>query len=503
MGDVITTSGINIDVAEFQRGNGTWTSAGFAKISTQNYARGSGYEINCNNTNLHFQLAFPVEEITLNFGELGGNINIQINGSFKNIPDLIDINNTSISGVNITVNAIQEGNNWYGTLILQGVISDFAIGGQELWLDDVCYDSTECENIWAPSQNLSGNAGISRDPSIAVDGSNIHVVWYDDSPGNYEIFYKRSADGGVTWSSEQNLSNNSGHSYVHSIAVDGSNVHVAPYNAILGSSEIFYKRSTDAGLTWSSEQNLSNNEGGSLWPTIAVSGSNVHVVWEDYTPGSSDILYKQSTDGGITWSSEQNLSNDPSGSGSCFIAADGSNIHVVWYDQTSGNREIHHKRSTDGGTSWATFQNISNNTGYSSSPSIAVDGNNVHLMWHDDTSGNFEILYKQSTDGGVAWSLEQNLSNNLGSSFRPVIKADGNNIHVVWHDSTPGNAKIFHKQSTDNGGSWTSEEYLSDSVENEYSPDIALIGNNIYVVWYKYTTENEEIFYRQGILQCN
>lgn len=503
VGDIITASGINIDVEEFQWGNGTWTSSGYAKISTQNYAPGSGYEINSNNANLHFQLAYPVEEITLNFGELGGNINIQINEIFQNIPDLIDINNMSIGGVNITVNAIQEGNNWYGTMLLQGVISNFSIGGQELWLDDICYDSLECENMWDSSQNLSDNAGISRDPSIAVDGNNIHVVWYDDTPGNYEIFYKHSTDGGVTWSSEQNLSNNSGHSFIHSIAVDGSNVHVVWYNAISGNSDIFYKRSTDGGVTWLPEQNLSNNERGSLWPTIAVSGSNVHVVWRDYTPGSSDILYKQSTDGGITWSSEQNLSNDPSGSGSPFIAADGSNIHVVWYDQTSGNREIHYKRSSDGGTSWATCQNLSNNTGYSSLPSLSVDGDNVHVVWHDNTQGNFEILYKQSTDKGITWSSELNLSNNSGSSFKPAITADGNNIHVVWHDSSPGNSQIFHKQSPNNGGTWTSEENLSDSMEYNYSPDIVVNGNNIYVVWYKYTPENEEIHYKRGIIECN
>ena len=39
-------------------------------------------------------------------------------------------------------------------------------------------------------------------------------------------------------------------------------------------------------------KNLSNNAGNSFFPAIAVSGNNVHVVWEDNTPGNTDILYK-------------------------------------------------------------------------------------------------------------------------------------------------------------------------------------------------------------------
>lgn len=38
------------------------------------------------------------------------------------------------------VNAIQQGNNWYGQMILDGNINSFSIGGQELYLDDVCCD---------------------------------------------------------------------------------------------------------------------------------------------------------------------------------------------------------------------------------------------------------------------------------------------------------------------------------------------------------------------------
>jgi len=55
------------------------------------------------------------------------------------VGDLIDLNNSTIGGAQVTVDAVQQGNNWYGIIEVEGDISDFSIGGQELWLDNYCF----------------------------------------------------------------------------------------------------------------------------------------------------------------------------------------------------------------------------------------------------------------------------------------------------------------------------------------------------------------------------
>ncbi len=45
---------------------------------------------------------------------------------------------------------------------------------------------------------------------------------------------------------------------------------------------------------------------------------------------------------------------------------------------------------------------------------MAFDGNNVHVVWSDDTSGNKEILARHSTDGGITFSSAINVSEQLG-----------------------------------------------------------------------------------------
>ena len=68
------------------------------------------------------------------------------------------------------------------------------------------------------------------------------------------------------------------------------------------------------------------------------------------------------------------------------------------------------------------------------------EGGLLHVLWTDDTPGNFDILYKR--DGADFDPTILNLSNNAGGSLFAAIAVSGNNVHVVWHDDTPGNSDI-------------------------------------------------------------
>jgi hypothetical protein len=43
--------------------------------------------------------------------------------------------------------------------------------------------------------------------------------------------------------------------------------------------------------------------------TVAVSGNNLYLVWNNDAPGSSEILYRKSTDGGAFFGDTVNISN--------------------------------------------------------------------------------------------------------------------------------------------------------------------------------------------------
>ena len=77
-----------------------------------------------------------------------------------------------------------------------------------------------------------------------------------------------------------------------------------------GTDEIYYKRSTDAGVNWGTDTRLTNNTADSWYPSVAVSGSVVHVVWDDNRDGNSEIYYKRSTDAGVNWGADTRLTNN-------------------------------------------------------------------------------------------------------------------------------------------------------------------------------------------------
>ncbi|MFZ1459195.1 MAG: hypothetical protein WAU38_00225, partial [Ignavibacteria bacterium] len=154
---------------------------------------------------------------------------------------------------------------------------------------------------------------------------------------------------------------------------------------------------------WQPEVRLTNNNNEShtssnnAW-CVASSGSVVHVVWYDYRDGNSEIYYKRSLDAGVSWSADTRLTNDPASSWNPSVTVSGSVVLIAWQDDRDGNTEIYCKQSINAGDSWETDTRLTNNASSSVSPSVTVSGPAVHVVWFDNRDGNEEIYYKRSLD---------------------------------------------------------------------------------------------------------
>ena len=63
------------------------------------------------------------------------------------------------------------------------------------------------------------------------------------------------------------------------------------------------------------------------------------------------------------------------------------------------------------------LSNPSNNDGHSDLPAIAASRNNVYVVWdNSQNAGYTDIFYRRSTDGGATFGSTVNLSNNAGLS---------------------------------------------------------------------------------------
>jgi len=137
VGDTFTTAGVPITGEAFWPSVGDPVAGGFARVVDDGMADGAGNELAVNNINLSFDFGGPIAGLSLQYGEYGGNLNININGDFVNFGNFTDIDNTTIGGTAIFTQDSGAAGNSSGALFVIGTIDSFAIGGQELWIDNM------------------------------------------------------------------------------------------------------------------------------------------------------------------------------------------------------------------------------------------------------------------------------------------------------------------------------------------------------------------------------
>jgi hypothetical protein len=271
-------------------------------------------------------------------------------------------------------------------------------------------------------------AYLAVDPRVSgTYARRLYMFWlYTTStePYLHGISMRYSSDGGATWSNDIQVSS-PGHEYAFSpsafVAADGT-VYAAFEqldNYFIGNRpKLYLNRSTDGGVTWGPDRLISGAPvtpiGGPDWknreltligsrdcglirinhfPSIVASpldSQTVYAVWNDgrwdgvsnvCDTGSrhSDIAFSRSTDGGQTWTPAARLGNDPIGSGIdqfqpiISIRSDGL-LGVTWYDRRYDPAgflyDLVYTQSSDGGLSWSPDRRVSD---VSSNPDAAPD----------------------------------------------------------------------------------------------------------------------------------
>ena len=94
---------------------------------------------------------------------------------------------------------------------------------------------------------------------------------------------------------------------------------------------------------------------------------------------------------------------------------------------------------------------------------IATSGDkNVYVTWFTNKTGDDEVMFKASTDGGKTFGDKMNLSNSSKSDSQDAqIAAAGSNVYVSWWERNQTSNEPVLRVSNDNGKTFGEKIMLS------------------------------------------
>lgn len=163
--------------------------------------------------------------------------------------------------------------------------------GTEISLIKGHKDSNNMHNV--TQLDKLNNEGIDGGESqVTADGDQVIVSWTSLVPIDKKYVYiSNSMNNGNDFGDNIPISSTNS-SNVENILIN-DNTYIVWQDIIDGNEEIFYTKSNANGTSIDKPINVSNSIGISECPSITVSTSGIHMIWEDDTTGNHEVLYKR------------------------------------------------------------------------------------------------------------------------------------------------------------------------------------------------------------------
>jgi hypothetical protein len=203
----------------------------------------------------------------------------------------------------------------------------------------------------------------------------------------------------------------------------------------------------------------------------------------------------------IYFGEEINISDNNGTSELPQVTAEGNNVYVVWQDNSSGNYDVYLKPSSSDGTKFKSTRNLSKNNGTSQYPKIASYNDVFYVVWKDDSNGKQDIFSKNGRIENLSKSIEYGSLKELqgiGDASNPEIFAGENFLPTVWSSTSELSSVINIYPANFFDGSKDAIQ-LSKSGSNGNILSVKIFGNNInaYCVWENKDILKGDIFFKR------
>jgi len=337
---------------------------------------------------------------------------------------------------------------------------------------------------------LSRGVNWQFEPSVAFDGTNYLVLWWDwDGQNPSSICAARvTPQGGVL--DPGGFSVCAGCDGWYPALACGAGQYFPVWQDERAGVDVYAARVTPQGAVLDTAGLLVSAASNEQWsPAAAFNGTNYLATWEDYRNGEyADVYAARVSASGVVL--------DPGGipvaravedQDWAAAASNGTDYLVTWEDSRSGSDDdIYAARvSTQGSVPDTSGIEICTYSEDQSRPDVACGSTDYLVAWHDRRNGQTDVYAARVTPGGVVLDPD-GIGVSLAAERQelPALSWDGVNWLIVWQDRRGGDWDIRAARVSPQGAILdTAGITVSAASGAQTSPAVAYGGGEFLLVW--------------------
>ncbi len=356
---------------------------------------------------------------------------------------------------------------------------------------------------WTDPINISNMPGLDNQPDLCIDKNGVlHCVFTHKLASNWrKIYYAKSTDDGVTWTTPVDISLNPDTSLMNPhIIADTNNILYVTYDYnTMNPAATLIKLKTFDGNQWSEPFVVSEGMYNSDYNELVVDHNNRVFIFWLYL---NQLIYYRIFNNGIF--SDTICPYPGSQTWMLFSAKvdDNNDIHCIGYYSDPGPpvfpQSIVYFKYEYLNNTWSDYTAISINASGGGSDIDANIQNNPYIVYRQKTvstgANNDSTMY--TFYNGSAWSEPELVVND---PYEQQIAIDPyNRVHIIDREKLETGTKLVHYQKIN--GIW--QGYIIDEADIVVAnPEITETNNILYLVYYEcYSNDDCRIKFTKNCL---
>ena len=330
------------------------------------------------------------------------------------------------------------------------------------------------------------------------EGDVIHLLTgeYRHEEKTAGLWYRRTTDGGKTWSTPVRVDHGQSPPYNPARGADAQLAAAGQQLVAVwstggtgwgGTGPLVTAISTDAGKTWRPGRSPAddNGTGSHGYADLIADSRGFHMVWLDDRGKAQGLYYAHSSDGGRTWS--RNMTIDPVTCECCWntlAAAADQSLYVLF--RGSAPRDMFMAALPNGASKWQKLAPVGAfNWRIDACPhtggALAVRGVTLHGLAWTGAEGKQGVYHVTSSDAGRTWSLPKRLGTSDARHSAIAIANDGS-IAAAWDEERADGSIVKVAVSKDAGRSWSAPVLLRSAQPADH-PLVFSTRDGFLVLW--------------------